>query len=82
MKQICRDVGIEKVDVGEKGCVFTFFNQTFREPLALVRYVASKQGVVRLRPDHKLVYLGMWKTPSSKVNGVKSILQDLKNLMD
>ncbi|MGI4851858.1 MAG: transcription-repair coupling factor [Janthinobacterium lividum] len=82
LKQICRDVGIEKVDVGEKGCVFTFFNQTFSQPLALVRYVASKQGVVRLRPDHKLVYLGMWKTPSSKVNGVKSILQDLKNLMD
>ena len=82
LKQLCREVGIEKVDVGEKGCVFTFFNQTFSKPLALIRYVARKQGVVRLRPDHKLVYLGVWKTRDAKVTGVRGVLQELKDLKD
>ena len=82
LKQICRQVGIEKVDVGEKGCIFSFFNQSFSNPLALVQYVARKQGTVRLRPDHKLIYLGIWKSAESKVEGVKDILQALQALMN
>ena len=81
LKQLCRTVGIDKVDVGEKGCVFSFFNQTFSNPVALIQYVAHKQGAVRLRPDHKLVYLGSWKTPEAIVSGVQHVLHELMTLI-
>lgn len=82
LKQLCRKAGVEKLDAGEKGCVLSFFNQNFSNPLALVAYINQHQGMIRFRPDQKLVFLKVWKTPSLKVEGVRKILQELSALID
>jgi transcription-repair coupling factor (superfamily II helicase) len=54
LKRICRAVGVEKLDSGPKGMVLTFRGNAFRNPAGLIAWLASKGGVVKLRPDHKL----------------------------
>ncbi len=54
LKRACRDAGVEKVDAGPKGMVVTFRGNAFSNPSGLVRWLNSKGGFVKLRPDHKL----------------------------
>jgi transcription-repair coupling factor (superfamily II helicase) len=54
LKQLCRAVGVEKLDVGPKGIVLGFRGNRFANPAGLVQWVAGQAGAVKLRPDHKL----------------------------
>ncbi|HYZ22612.1 MAG TPA: transcription-repair coupling factor [Rhodopila sp.] len=54
LKRACRDAGVEKLEAGPKGMVLSFRGNAFSNPAGLVRWLSSKGGMVRLRPDHKL----------------------------
>ena len=54
LKRACREAGVEKLEAGPKGMVLTFRNNAFSNPAGLVRWLSSKGGLIRLRPDHKL----------------------------
>jgi transcription-repair coupling factor (superfamily II helicase) len=54
LKRRCREAGVEKLEAGPKGMVLTFRGNAFSNPAGLVRWLSSKGGMVRLRPDHKL----------------------------
>jgi transcription-repair coupling factor (superfamily II helicase) len=45
---------VEKLEAGPKGMVVGFRGNSFGNPAGLVRWLAGKGGLVRLRPDHKL----------------------------
>ncbi len=54
LKRLCRESGVEKLEAGPKGMVVTFRGNAFANPAGLVRWLSSKGGTIRLRPDHKL----------------------------
>jgi transcription-repair coupling factor (superfamily II helicase) len=54
LKRACREAGVEKLEAGPKGMVLSFRGNAFSNPAGLVGWLASKGGLVRLRPDHKL----------------------------
>ena len=54
LKAMCRQVGVEKLDVGPKGVVLGFRGNRFANPAGLIEWVAGQAGAVKLRPDHKL----------------------------
>jgi len=54
LKRACREAGVEKLEAGPKGMVLSFRGNAFSNPAGLVRWLSSKGGLVRLRPDHKL----------------------------
>jgi transcription-repair coupling factor (superfamily II helicase) len=54
LKRACRESGVEKLEAGPKGMVLSFRGNAFSNPAGLVAWLASKGGLVRLRPDHKL----------------------------
>ena len=54
LKRACRTAGVDKLDSGPKGMVLGFRGNAFANPSALVSWLSSKGGTVRLRPDHKL----------------------------
>jgi transcription-repair coupling factor (superfamily II helicase) len=54
LKRACRLAGVEKLEAGPKGMVLTFRGNRFANPAGLVKWLGSKGGLVRLRPDHKL----------------------------
>jgi transcription-repair coupling factor (superfamily II helicase) len=54
LKRACREAGVEKLEAGPKGMVLAFRGNVFSNPAGLVRWLSSKGGMIRLRPDHKL----------------------------
>jgi transcription-repair coupling factor (superfamily II helicase) len=54
LKRACREAGVEKLEAGPKGMVIGFRGDAFSNPAGLVRWLSSKGGMIRLRPDHKL----------------------------
>jgi transcription-repair coupling factor (superfamily II helicase) len=54
LKRACRVAGVERLEAGPKGMVLTFRGNKFANPPGLVKWLGTKGGLVRLRPDHKL----------------------------
>jgi transcription-repair coupling factor (superfamily II helicase) len=54
LKRLCREADVEKLEAGPKGMVIGFRRNAFRNPAGLVAWLATRGGMVKLRPDHKL----------------------------
>ncbi len=80
IKAMCRKANVEKVDAGPKGAVVTLRNNTFPNPAALVDFISKQSGAVKLRPDHKLVFVRLWETPSGRVKGLQAVLGEMAAL--
>ncbi|MBW7849137.1 MAG: transcription-repair coupling factor [Rhodospirillales bacterium] len=80
MKTKCRMANIEKVDAGPKGAVIAFRNNRFANPGGLVQFISQQLGTVKLRPDHKLVYMRAWDDPAQRVRGLQHVLDSLARL--
>lgn len=80
IKRLCREAGVEKIDAGPKGAVMQFHQNNFRNPPALVDFIRAQSGTVKLRPDHKLVFMRGWDLPEDRIAGVHRLIQELARL--
>ncbi len=80
IKGLCREANVSKIDVGPKGAVVTFRNDTFKNPGALIQFMAKNQMAWKLRPDHKVVVKGEWATPEQRLNAAEKVLTELAKL--
>ncbi|MGQ9366063.1 transcription-repair coupling factor [Azospirillum sp. A39] len=80
IKQMCRQAGVDRVDAGPKGAVLSFHGNTFTRPDKLIAYIAGQGGLMKLRPDHKLVYTRVWDDEALRVTGVKRLMKDLADM--
>jgi transcription-repair coupling factor (superfamily II helicase) len=80
LKKLCRDAGVEKLDAGPKGAVVSFRDNAFANPAALVEFITSQVGTVKLRPDHKLVYQREWADDQQRLRGVRRLMMQLAEL--
>jgi transcription-repair coupling factor (superfamily II helicase) len=68
---------IAKIDVGAKGSLVSFHNDSFPDPLGLVAYAQRLEGTIRLRPDNKIVITRVWGDPKSRLNGLYQLTKGL-----
>jgi transcription-repair coupling factor (superfamily II helicase) len=80
VKQWCKQAAIERLDAGPKGAVLAFRNNSFARPDRLVAYISQQGGLIKLRPDHRLVYTRVWDDPGVRVSGVKRLASDLATM--
>jgi len=80
IKQLCKIAGVSKVDAGPKGAVLEFHNNLPPKVDALMAWLASKRGAVKLRPDQKIALVRQWDTPAMRVKGVQSVMKELASL--
>jgi transcription-repair coupling factor (superfamily II helicase) len=80
IKGLCREANVAKIDVGPKGAVVSFRNDDFRNPGALIEFVARNQVAWRVRPDNKVVVKGEWETPEQRLNAAERVLAELARL--
>jgi transcription-repair coupling factor (superfamily II helicase) len=80
IKGMCRQANVSKIDVGPKGAVVSFRNDTFGNPAGLVQHVQKNPVTWRIRPDHKVVIKGEWETPAQRLNAADLILKALSDL--
>ncbi len=77
IKGLCRQANVSKVDVGPKGAVITFREDSFPNPLGLVQKVQKSPADWKIRPDQKVVIKGDWTTPDARLAAAERILSDL-----
>ncbi|MEZ5647729.1 MAG: transcription-repair coupling factor [Alphaproteobacteria bacterium] len=80
IKKLCREAGVEKLDAGPKGAVITFRHNRFANPHGLVTLISRKAGLIKVRPDQKLVYMREFPSPRSRLKGVQELLSTLTEL--
>ena len=82
IKAYCRRANVEKVDAGPKGAVITFRDNKFAQPDRLVYFIRQHGQAAKVRPDMKVVFLQVWKTPEERLMGTTEILRQLANLAE
>jgi transcription-repair coupling factor (superfamily II helicase) len=82
IKALCRIAQVEKIDAGPKGATLTFRNNTFPNPVGLVRLISEHQATMRVRPDQKVVIARNWPTPELRLRGVQTTLAQLVRIAD
>ena len=80
VKQLCRKAGIEKVEAGPKGAVLTFHKNRFANPEGLIDFIHAEAGTVKLRSDHKLVYMRNWDEPKRRVAGLERLMREVAEI--
>ncbi len=80
IKQLCRRANVQKLDVGPKGVVLAFRDNSFAEPARLIQEIAQSKGQMRVRPDHKLVVLQDTKSPTDRLKAARKVVDDLARL--
>jgi len=80
IKGLCREANVAKIDVGPKGAVVSFRNDDFKNPGALIEFVAKHQVAWRVRPDNKVVVKGEWETPEQRLGAAERVLTELARM--
>ena len=82
IKTLCKRLGISKLDAGPKGALFTFRDDTVLDPGQLMMLVRTRPSKLRLRPDSKLVFSGIWPAPDKRMHAVRGLLGELVGLVE
>ncbi|WP_347304329.1 transcription-repair coupling factor [Croceibacterium sp. TMG7-5b_MA50] len=72
---------ISKIDVGARGTLVAFHNDSFPDPMGLIAYVERLKGTAKLRPDNKLVINRAWGDPVSRLNGLYQLTRGLSAIV-
>jgi transcription-repair coupling factor (superfamily II helicase) len=80
IKRLCRDAGVEKVDVGPKGAVLAFHDNRFANPAGLVAFLQEQAGTAKLRPDQRIVIIRNWDDTRQRLSGINALLRRLAEI--
>jgi transcription-repair coupling factor (superfamily II helicase) len=82
VKMNCRTAMVAKLDVGPKGALVHFHNDSFPDLPGLLAYVERLKGTARLRPDSKLAIAREWPTAAARLNGALQLSKGLAKILD
>ncbi|HEY0052612.1 MAG TPA: TRCF domain-containing protein, partial [Caulobacteraceae bacterium] len=77
VKGLCRQACVSKIDVGPKGAVVTFREDSFPNPGGLVGLIQQRQAAWKIRPDQKVVVKGDWPSPELRLEAAERIVGQL-----
>ena len=80
IKLNCVDARIEKIEMGPRGALVSFYRNDFPNVSGLLNYVERLKGTAKLRPDNKLFIERKWGDPRSRLNGLTQLTQGLSKL--
>ncbi len=80
IKQLCRKASVEKVDAGPGGATLAFRDDRFPDPAGLVAFISDQADTIKLRPDHRLVYMRRWDTAEMRLGGVRNLMTQLAKI--
>ena len=80
LKKLRRDAGVERVEAGPRGAVVSFRKDHFANPVGLVEWITAHLETVKLRPDHKLVFMRDWEGQEERLDGVRYLVSKLARI--
>ncbi len=81
IKQYCRRAKIAKIQAGPRGAAWSFYQNNFPNPPALLQFIESQNGLITIKPDHSLVVVRDWHTPERRILGVRNLTAKLASLV-
>ena len=82
LKNRCKALNIEKLDMGPKGVVISLRGNTFPNPAALLGFIQQYAGLVSLKPDQKIVFHKAVPAGEERLNMLDKIIEKLENLLE
>jgi len=82
IKALCRRANVEKVDVGPKGAVVGFRDNSFANPAGLLGWLQQEGSLGRVRPDQKIVLIRDWEDAEKRLKGTATLLNVLARLAE
>jgi transcription-repair coupling factor (superfamily II helicase) len=82
IKSLCRRANVERIEVGPKGAVLAFRDNTFSNPDGLISYITKHPVGARVRPDMKVVFFDEWETAEERLKGATGILRVLVGIAE
>lgn len=80
LKLLCKKAGIDRIDVGPKGAVISFYQNHFAKPDVLVAFVTRRISTLKIRPDQKLGFSHEWKSDADKITTLKKLVGEIAGL--
>ena len=80
IKNSCKECYIEKLDVGPKALVVSFFNDKFPQPENLMNYVLRNKLNTKVRADNKLV-INILSDQSDRIKITTKVLAEILSLI-
>jgi transcription-repair coupling factor (superfamily II helicase) len=77
LKVLCKQAGIERIDVGPKGAVLSFYKNTFANPEALLAHIERNPRTLKVRADQKIVFIHEWHETHDKCATIAKLLQSI-----
>jgi transcription-repair coupling factor (superfamily II helicase) len=77
IKLNARKACVAKLDVGPKGALVTFHDDTPPNIAGLLAYVDKLGGIAKLRPDSKLALTRSWGDPKARLHGALQLSKGL-----
>ena len=81
IKLNARKAHVAKIDVGPRGALVSFWNDSFPDLPGLLAYVSRLGGVAKLRPDSRLSISRAWNDPRSRLNGILQLSKGLAKIV-
>ncbi len=80
IKMLCKRAGVSKVDAGPKGAIIEFHNNAPPNVDGIMKWITTKAGTVKIRPDQKLSATRSWPKTQMRVKGVRTLMKELAEL--
>ena len=77
IKRQAIEAHIAKIDVGPRGALVSFHNDSFPNPMGLIEYASKREGTIKLRPDSKLSVIRSWGDPKARLSGLIRLTRGL-----
>ena len=77
IKLNAKQAHIAKIDVGPRGALVAFWNDTFPKVDGLIAYVARLGETAKLRPDNRLSINRAWADPKARLHGILQLSRGL-----
>jgi transcription-repair coupling factor (superfamily II helicase) len=81
VKLNARKAHIAKIDVGPRGALVSFWNDSFPNIDGLLTYVERLSGTAKLRPDMRLSVTRGWNDPKARLHGIFQLSKGLAKLV-
>lgn len=83
IKLICRKLGIEKIDAGDKGAVVSFWKSKFKYPEILISFISKNPVKYKIKENDKFVIANRnWTSLSKRTEELKQILNEILKELD
>ncbi|MEC8797872.1 MAG: transcription-repair coupling factor, partial [Pseudomonadota bacterium] len=81
LKNLCKKTNIEKIDCGSNGFLISFKNNTFSNPVELIKYINNKKNYISIRPDQRL-FVKFNEQKENLIDYIKSIVNDFLKMIE